>query len=95
MKKRVMQKIIVTDSGGVEHEFIEDSDTQHHIQFRPDYGDTSLELCVSVLSRSFSGRAVVAETEAEKIFLMPRSIEILYTYEDKSAERGEGEGWHC
>ena len=80
MKKKIRKKIIVTDSGGVEHEFIEDSDTQHHIQFNPDYGDTHLDMCVSVLSRSFSG-GDVADVEAEKIFIMPRSVEILYTYE--------------
>lgn len=72
-----LTKIVVIDSGGVEHIFNESAgDIENDIEFRPFKNGNYIQNSLEVTTRSFSGG--VFDTEVETLFIMPRRIDVIF-----------------
>ena len=70
-------KIIVTDSCGANHEFIEvEGDIEQYLTIKGESG------CVEVFSRAFEGKDLV-EVEVMSIFLNPRRVDIVFMRDEE------------
>lgn len=76
-------KIIVTDSGGVDHQFVEvEGDIEQYLTIKGESGG------VEILSRSFEGKDLV-EVETMSIFLNPRRIDIVFMRDEEEEIHGQ------
>lgn len=74
-----MVKIIVTDSGGVEHIFHESYDVEHYLNLTPIGNfDQPIQGAVEIETHIFENNQEKCTTATRAIFIAPRRIDIIY-----------------
>lgn len=71
-------KVIVTDSGGNEHIFNAEDDSELYLDMHPSRADSEpVTNCIRIVHRIFEGKATYS-CEVESWFMAPRRIDLIY-----------------